>query len=86
MAGISGGSDLLSRSELNEVWTYECTVTSETNPLYIDIHSNFNPIKVAEANFKIYIDNVLVVNETRSVSPNPNSGVPRWIGASYWAY
>jgi hypothetical protein len=72
--------------QLNGVWSKTFLVTVNTNPLPLQIETNFNPTSNAVVNFKIYINNVLVENKPINISPNTTPSIPHWNGIIYNVY
>ena len=79
----TGGLDYLTNNELNTVWSHSFLVTVNTNPLGLEIQTNFNPRSNAIVYFKIYINNILVKNTPINVSPNNNLSVNVMNGITY---
>ncbi len=79
-----GQIDYLQSNELNEVWSLESTITTNQTPLQIGVYSSFNPKETAEVNFKIYINNIIVENITRTVNPNPDLSINKLNGVTYF--
>jgi hypothetical protein len=82
------GRAYLTRAELiqsNGFWSHTFLVTVDTNPLPLQIKTDFDPISNTIVYFNIYINDVLVHNEAVNIGPNPYS-VPFWRGMYYGVY
>jgi hypothetical protein len=78
-----GQYSYLSSSELTSGWSLSFTVTVDKSPLWLDVQTNFNPKETAKINFKIYINDVLVEDTTRTVNPNTDLSVDKLNGVMY---
>jgi hypothetical protein len=82
----TGGLDYLTNNELNTVWSRSFLVTVNTNPLGLEIKTNFNPTTNAIVYFKIYVNNILVKDTPVNVSTNNNLSVNYMHGIGYALY
>jgi hypothetical protein len=73
-------------SDLSKTWIHRFTVTVESNPLYLDIFTDIEPVKAGHVNFKIYVNDILVENVTTIVNPRTDISSSLFFGASYWVY
>jgi hypothetical protein len=72
--------------QLNGFWSHTFVATVNTNPLPLQIKTDFNPTSGAIVYFKIYINNVLVENKPINFSPNTTPSIPHWSGIYYNVY
>lgn len=77
------GPHNLTSSELINGWSHSFTVTVDDSPLWLVMQTNFNPRETTEVNFKIYINDIIVENTTRTVNPNTDLSVDRLNGVNY---
>lgn len=83
------GRAYLNRAELiqsNGFWSHTFLVTVDTNPLPLQIETDFDPISNAIVYYKMYVNGVLVYNEPVSIGPNPYFPTPFWHQRGYALY
>ena len=76
----------VSIKNLSNTWTHTFTSTVAQNPLYLVVNTDIEPVNSGSVNFKIFVNNVIVTNQTTAVIPRTNISIPTFFGTSYWVY
>ncbi|WP_396142453.1 hypothetical protein [Flavobacterium sp.] len=82
--GEQGTIFWIDNNNLNQGFAKTFTVTVNINPLQLHLSTNYNPSTSSNVTFKIYVNNILVEQATRTM--NPYTGVDSFNGTGYSVY
>jgi hypothetical protein len=69
---------------LPNTWVHTFTSTVAENPLFLVVNTDIEPVNAGSVNFKIFVNNIMVANQTIAVIPRTNISIPTFFGTSYW--